>query len=85
MLYRGNREPLPRDGIYLTILVLLIANVIIGIVLMLLAGELWNNPAVSRAGAWLAGVSGLLYFFFRWLGRRETRRRRAEDEGTKEG
>lgn len=81
MLSRRDKEPLPQDGIYLVILWLMIANLFIGIGLMLLGGELWDNPAISRFGSWLALVSGALYFVFRWLGRREARRRRAEAEG----
>ncbi|HLS68400.1 MAG TPA: hypothetical protein VK035_03585 [Kiloniellales bacterium] len=80
MIYRRNNEPLPQDGIYRAILLLMIANVVIGVGLMLLGGELWDSPAISRAGFWLAIVSALLYLFFRWLGRREVRRRR-EAEG----
>lgn len=80
MIYRRGAHPLPGEGIYLTILLMLIANVCIGVALMLLGGELWDNPAISRAGFWLAIVSAPLYLFFRWLGRREMQRRAAQQE-----
>lgn len=75
MFYRHNRAPLPQDGIYLTILLLLLGSVVLGVALMLLGGELWDDPGVSWAGFWIAGVSAPLYLFFRWLGLREARRR----------
>jgi len=85
MFYRRSKEPIPRDGIYLAILGLLVVNVVAGVALMLLGGELWDNPEISRAGAWLAGITGLLYIFFRWFGIREARRKaRVKEEPSKE-
>ena len=73
--------PLPEDGIYRAILIVLVGSVVIGAV-MSLAGELvWHNEAISQAGGWIAVVSGVIYFIFRWLGRREAAkqaRRRSE-------
>lgn len=81
MFYRRDKEPLPQSGIHRTILWLMVANVVAGVALMLLGGELWEDPAIRRFGTWLAVISGALYLFFRWLARREAARRRAEAEG----
>ncbi|HLW26256.1 MAG TPA: hypothetical protein VKY54_00880 [Kiloniellales bacterium] len=74
MFYRRKAHPLPQEGPYLIIPLLLLANVSIGVILMLLGGEVWDNPLVSRGGFWLAIVSAVLYLFFRWIARREARR-----------
>lgn len=67
--------PLPDDGIYRAILVVLVISLMIGAA-MSLAGELvWHNEAISQTGGWIAVISGAAYFVFRWLGRREAKRR----------
>lgn len=81
MFYRRDKEPLPQDGIYRVILWLMVANVVTGATLMLLGGELWEDPGIRRFGTWLAVISGALYFFFRWLARREARRRAEAEDG----
>jgi hypothetical protein len=44
-----------------------------------LAGEyVFYSEAMTRAGTGAVVVCGALYFFFRWLGRREARRRGRE-------
>ena len=71
---RGGSAPLPESGIYRTILFLLVADVVAG-VLIALAGELlWQDPAIRLFGSVLALVGAALYAFFRWLGARQTRR-----------
>jgi hypothetical protein len=47
-----------------------------------LAGEyVFYSEAMTRAGTGAVVVCGALYFFFRWLGRREARRRGRTDSG----
>lgn len=53
-------------------------SVVAGVATMLTGERVFHSPAMERAGAGLALVSGAVYFFFRWLGRREARRRGAE-------
>ncbi len=66
--------PLPQDGIYRSILLVLVISVVIGAAVAL-AGELvYHDEAISRAGAWIAVLSGVIYLIFRILGRREARR-----------
>lgn len=84
MFYRRDKEPLPKDGIYLVILGLMLVNIVVGVALMLLGGEVWDNAAVSRFGSWLALLSGGFYLFFRWFGRREAARRRRDRTGGSE-
>ncbi len=67
--------PLPDDGIYRTILMVLVVSLLVGAVLAL-AGELvWHSPGLSQAGTWLVLASGGAYVFFRVLGAREARKR----------
>ncbi len=43
-----------------------------------LAGEyLYHSEAMIRVGTGAVLTGGVIYFFFRWLGRREARRRKA--------
>ena len=65
--------PLPSDGIYQAILVVMVASVLVGAVLALAGELLWHSPALSQAGTWLALVSGGVYAFFRIFGAREAR------------
>ncbi len=67
----------PRDGIYLTILWILVADVLIGAVLALVGDYVLEDPAISRLGVAMALIGGALYAVFRWLGARERARRRA--------
>ena len=76
--------PLPDDGIYRAILVVLVISLVIGAA-MSLAGELvWHNEAISQTGGWIAVISGVIYFVFRWLGRREAKRQ-AERQASRPG
>jgi len=77
-------RPLPQDSIYRAILKVLVASVVAG-ALLTLAGELvYHDPGIARAGAYIALVCGAIYFVFRWLGRREMRRREQERERPRE-
>jgi hypothetical protein len=70
--------PLPPDGIYRAILLVLVVSLLAGAVITL-AGELvWHSPGLSQAGTWLVVAAGGAYLFFRVLGAREARRRAAE-------
>ncbi len=72
--------PLPDDGIYRMILIVLVVSLLIGAILALAGDLLWQSPGVSQAGTGLVIVSGLAYVLFRILGAREARRRaRAAD------
>lgn len=73
--------PLPDDGIYRTILIVLVVSLIIGAILALAGDLLWQSPGLSQAGTGLVIVSGGAYVFFRIFGAREARRRaRAAEE-----
>ena len=66
---------MPDDSLYRAILAVLAGSTVCG-VLAVLAGEyLVASRALQTAGLGLAAISGGAYFFMRWLGRREARRR----------
>ena len=67
--------PLPDDGIYRAILLVMVASVVIGAIVALIGEAVLHDETVSNTGAGIALVSGVVYFFFRWLERRETARR----------
>ncbi len=75
MFYR-NHPPFPNNGIYLTILWLMVANIVVGALLALFGERLLDSSAASQFGTGLMLVAGALYFFFRWLGIREAKRSR---------
>lgn len=81
---RRDRAPLPDEGIYRTILWVLVGTVVAGAVLSIAGETVLNNPGLSRLGAGIALVGGAIYAFFRWLGRREARRRAAGGAGADE-
>jgi len=56
----------------------MVFSVIAGVAAMLTGERVFHSSAMESAGAGLALVSGAVYFFFRWLGRREARRRGTE-------
>ena len=63
------------DGLYRAILAVLAATVFGGAVLAL-AGEIYfDNTAMKHVGVGVVLTAGLVYFFFRLLGRRAARRR----------
>ena len=64
----------PPDPIYRIILWVLVADVVLGAFLALAGEFIWPSAVLRYTGAGLAVVAGLLYFFFRWLGRREAGR-----------
>ncbi len=66
--------PLPRDGIYRSILWVLVLSVVAGAAMALLGGLVWRREDVSETGTWIVLVSGGIYLVFRWLGAREARR-----------
>jgi hypothetical protein len=76
----GPKGLLPDDGIYRAILIVLVVSLLAGVAITLVGEYMLRSQPVSQAGAWLAIVSGAIYFFFRWIGRRETRRRADERE-----
>ena len=66
--------PLPQDGIYRTILGVLVASVLLGGVIGLAGDLVYKDRGIALAGTWMAVICGGLYFFFRLLGKREARR-----------
>jgi hypothetical protein len=70
----------PDDPIYRTILLVLVLSVLAGAALALVGELLYRSEAAGRAGTGIALVSALIYFVFRWLGRREARRKAASEE-----
>lgn len=73
-----DRPPLPRDGIYRSILWVLVLSVVAGAAVTLLGALVWHREDVSETGIWIVLVSGGIYLVFRWLGAREARRRAGE-------
>lgn len=54
---------------------IMIANVLAGAVLVITGETMDLSPAFARVGLGLALICGSAYFFFRWLQRKEIRRR----------
>lgn len=68
---------MPNDGVFRAILIALVIT-ILGGALLTLAGEYYfHDEAVKRLGVGIVLTAGLVYFFFRVLGRREAKRREA--------
>jgi hypothetical protein len=65
----------PRDAIFSTIMWIMVANVLAGAVLAITGETLNLSPAFGRVGLGMAIICGGVYFFFRWLQRKEARRR----------
>lgn len=79
MMHSGSTDP--KDAIFTNIMWIMIANVLAGAV-MVIAGETMNlSPAFGRVGVGLVVICGGVYFFFRWLQRKEARRRLEQDDG----
>lgn len=70
-----NRPPIPNDGIYRTILGVMVATVMIGALLAIAGETALHNPDLSRFGGGVALVGALIYAVFRWLGAQEMKRR----------
>ncbi len=77
--------PLPRDGIYRSILMVLAASVVVGAAVTLAGDLIYEDPAITRAGTGLGLLSGVLYIFFRFLGRRQALREAARRVAGTEG
>ena len=79
------QPPVPQDGIYRAILIVLVASVLLGAAVAL-AGELvYQDKGIAHAGAWMALICGGLYFFFRLLGKREMQRRTRQGRQERDG
>ena len=74
-----NNVPLPNDGIYRSILWVLVLTVVAGAALAIIGETLLHDQAVVELGAWIAVVGGAIYVFFRWLGARAARRQGPPD------
>ncbi len=69
-------SPDPRqDRVYVAILAVLVASVIAGAAVALAGDLIYHSEAMRRAGVGLAVVSGIVYLFFRILGKRAAGRR----------
>lgn len=69
-----NTPPLPQDGIYRTILLVLVVDIVAGAILAVAGDSLLQSPALSTLGTALALIGAALYVFFRFLGARQARR-----------
>lgn len=72
---RREPPPLPKSGIFRTILWVLAASTLASVLVAIAAETLWERPALNRFGAGAALICGALYLFFRFLGAREAKRR----------
>jgi hypothetical protein len=70
----GKIPPFPKDGIYRAILLVMVLTILFGAAVTLAGHYYFHDPAVSRFGFGVVMVGGVIYFFFRILGRREARR-----------
>lgn len=75
--------PLPRDGIYRSILLVLVITILAGALLALAGEYLLASEAAKTVGVGVVLISGALYFFFRLLGRRAARH--SEEGHSEEG
>ena len=78
---RREPPPMPSDGIFRTILWILAASTIGGVLIAIGAETLLESQALNRLGAAVALICGVLYVFFRYLGAREVRRRENGEDG----
>lgn len=72
--------PLPDDGIYRTVLLVLVLSILAGAAIALAGEVLWHREDLTQLGTWIALVCGGIYLVFRVLGAREARRRARADE-----
>ncbi|MEM7168651.1 MAG: hypothetical protein AAF530_00655 [Pseudomonadota bacterium] len=66
---------MPQDGIYSAIKLVLVLTVMAGAVLTVTAESYFKNPDLGYVGTGATVIAGALYFFFRYLGRREAKKR----------
>jgi hypothetical protein len=66
--------PPSREPVYRTIRLLLLFDLVLGLVLLVVAGPLWGLPSLQIAGGILALIGGGLYLFFGRLAARAGRR-----------
>ena len=76
----GNRYGVQADPEGNRLAFLLYCLLVVGVLLAISAESLFQSKPLGDVGAGLALTSGLLYLFFRLLGRREEKRRRQEAE-----
>ncbi len=77
---------MPQDGIYRAILWALVLSVMAGAIFAILGETVAQSQVMVRVGAGVALVSGAIYAFFRRLGLKESKRRKApDDEDDSEG
>ncbi len=76
-----NTPPLPQDGIYRTILLVLVIDIVAGALLAVAGESLFQRPELSTLGTALALIGAALYVFFRLLGARQAKREAEENEG----
>ena len=72
-------KPQPGDGIYRTILWVMVATVLLGTFLAIAGETVLHDPDISLFGAIVALIGGLIYAVFRVLGAREAKRRAGVD------
>ena len=90
-MFLRSQPDIPNDGIFRTILVVLVITILGGAILTLSGEYYFHDEGVKNLGVGIVLVGGLVYFFFRVLGRREVKRRQAlserdaagDDDGTR--
>lgn len=66
--------PPTREPVYRIIRLLMLFDLLLGLVLLVVAGPLWGLPSLQVAGLFLALIGGGLYLFFGRLAARAARR-----------
>ena len=79
----GRRPDLPEDDIFRAILWVLVITVVAGGAATLAGEYVFHSRALVQVGTGAVLIGGAVYFVFRWLGRREARRRDAAGKGQK--
>jgi uncharacterized protein YjeT (DUF2065 family) len=83
--FTPSRPPVrPGDGIYRTILWVMVVTVVLGALLAIVGETQLQDPALRRLGMATAVIGAAIYAFFRVLGAREARRRRDRSESDRQ-
>ena len=77
---RRESPPLPKDGIYRIILLVLVVDIVAGVVIAILGDTLLQDPAVNTFGAAMALIGAAFYVLFRILGAREAKRQAGDGD-----
>ena len=75
----GPFDPAHDEPIFRAILWVLILSVVAGVGLALTGDLVFGSETMKTTGTGIGVISGLIYFVFRWLGKREAKRRRTRE------